>query len=60
MSAHHAIVVLGAGPGGHTAAIRAAQPGLPTAIVEAEYWASRLMGPKGTVHGLVGQRGASR
>jgi len=32
------IVVLGAGPGGYVAAIRAAQLGLKTAIVEKKYW----------------------
>ncbi len=32
------VVVLGAGPGGYVAAIRAAQLGLKTAIVEKRYW----------------------
>jgi dihydrolipoamide dehydrogenase len=32
------VVVLGAGPGGYVAAIRAAQLGLRTAIVEKQYW----------------------
>jgi dihydrolipoamide dehydrogenase len=32
------VVVLGAGPGGYVAAIRAAQLGLKTAVVEAKYW----------------------
>jgi dihydrolipoamide dehydrogenase len=32
------VVVLGAGPGGYIAAIRAAQLGLKTAIVEKQYW----------------------
>ncbi len=32
------VVVLGAGPGGYVAAIRAAQLGLKVAIVEKEYW----------------------
>lgn len=32
------IVVLGAGPGGYVAAIRAAQLGLSVAIIEKEYW----------------------
>jgi len=32
------VVVLGAGPGGYVAAIRAAQLGLRTAIVEPKYW----------------------
>ncbi len=32
------VVVLGAGPGGYVAAIRAAQLGLRTAIVEEKYW----------------------
>ena len=35
---HHEVVVLGAGPGGYVAAIRAAQLGLSTAIVEPTYW----------------------
>ncbi|WP_327009118.1 dihydrolipoyl dehydrogenase [Dactylosporangium sp. NBC_01737] len=32
------VVVLGAGPGGYTAAVRASQLGLRTAIVEDRYW----------------------
>jgi dihydrolipoamide dehydrogenase len=32
------VVVLGAGPGGYVAAIRAAQLGLKTAVVERQYW----------------------
>ena len=32
------VVVLGAGPGGYTAAVRAAQLGLRTAVVEEKYW----------------------
>ena len=35
---HYDVVVLGAGPGGYVAAIRAAQLGLTTAIVEPKYW----------------------
>jgi dihydrolipoamide dehydrogenase len=35
---HYDVVVLGAGPGGYVAAIRAAQLGLNTAIVEPRYW----------------------
>ncbi|MBB4852711.1 dihydrolipoamide dehydrogenase [Mycobacteroides chelonae] len=38
MTAHYDVVVLGAGPGGYVAAIRAAQLGLTTAIVEEKYW----------------------
>jgi dihydrolipoamide dehydrogenase len=38
MSSHFDVVVLGAGPGGYVAAIRAAQLGLSTAIVEEKYW----------------------
>ncbi|WP_127127024.1 dihydrolipoyl dehydrogenase [Georgenia sp. SYP-B2076] len=38
MSAHHDVVVLGAGPGGYVAAIRAAQLGLNVAVVEEKYW----------------------
>ncbi|WP_020525001.1 dihydrolipoyl dehydrogenase [Catelliglobosispora koreensis] len=38
MSAHFDVVVLGAGPGGYTAAVRAAQLGLSVAIVEEKYW----------------------
>jgi dihydrolipoamide dehydrogenase len=38
MSTHYDVVVLGAGPGGYVAAIRAAQLGLRTAIVEERYW----------------------
>ncbi|RZQ59687.1 dihydrolipoyl dehydrogenase [Amycolatopsis suaedae] len=36
--AHFDVVVLGAGPGGYVAAVRAAQLGLRTAIVEQKYW----------------------
>jgi dihydrolipoamide dehydrogenase len=35
---HFDVVVLGAGPGGYVAAIRAAQLGLRTAVVEEKYW----------------------
>ncbi len=35
---HYDVVVLGAGPGGYVAAIRAAQLGLSTAVVEPKYW----------------------
>lgn len=35
---HFDVVVLGAGPGGYVAAIRAAQLGLSTAIIEKKYW----------------------
>ncbi|WP_044883225.1 MULTISPECIES: dihydrolipoyl dehydrogenase [Frankia] len=38
MSEHFDVVVLGAGPGGYVAAIRAAQLGLTTAVVEERYW----------------------
>ncbi len=38
MSSHFDVVVLGAGPGGYVAAIRAAQLGKKTAIVEEKYW----------------------
>ena len=38
MSSHFDVVVLGAGPGGYVAAIRAAQLGKKTAIIETEYW----------------------
>jgi dihydrolipoamide dehydrogenase len=38
MNAHFNVVVLGAGPGGYVAAIRAAQRGLSTAIVEKQWW----------------------
>ncbi|WP_424185727.1 dihydrolipoyl dehydrogenase [Actinokineospora sp. G85] len=38
MSTHFDVVVLGAGPGGYVAAIRAAQLGLSTAIIEEKYW----------------------
>ncbi|MGH3432122.1 MAG: FAD-dependent oxidoreductase, partial [Thermocrispum sp.] len=38
MATHFDVVVLGAGPGGYVAAIRAAQLGLSTAIVEEKYW----------------------
>ena len=35
---HFDVVVLGAGPGGYVAAVRAAQLGLNTAIIEPKYW----------------------
>jgi dihydrolipoamide dehydrogenase len=35
---HYDVVVIGAGPGGYVAAIRAAQLGLNTAVVEPKYW----------------------
>ncbi|GGQ45968.1 dihydrolipoyl dehydrogenase [Streptomyces mutabilis] len=38
MSEHYDVVVLGAGPGGYTAAVRATQLGLTTAVVEEKYW----------------------
>ncbi|MGZ4627788.1 dihydrolipoyl dehydrogenase [Oryzihumus sp.] len=38
MAAHFDLVVLGAGPGGYVAAIRASQLGLKVAVVEEKYW----------------------
>lgn len=38
MAKQYDLVVLGAGPGGYVAAIRASQLGLKTAIVEKKYW----------------------
>ena len=38
MSDHYDLVVLGAGPGGYVAAVRAAQLGLRTAVIELKYW----------------------
>ncbi len=38
MSKQYDVVVLGAGPGGYVAAIRASQLGLKIAIVEKQYW----------------------
>ncbi|HET7524064.1 MAG TPA: dihydrolipoyl dehydrogenase [Acidimicrobiales bacterium] len=38
MAAHFDLVVLGAGPGGYVAAIRASQLGLQVAVVEEKYW----------------------
>jgi dihydrolipoyl dehydrogenase len=38
MSSHVDVVVLGAGPGGYVAAIRAAQLGKSVAVVEKKYW----------------------
>ncbi|MGX1669184.1 dihydrolipoyl dehydrogenase [Streptomyces sp. NPDC055400] len=35
---HYDVVVLGAGPGGYTAAVRATQLGLRVAVVEEKYW----------------------
>jgi dihydrolipoamide dehydrogenase len=38
MAKEYDVVVLGAGPGGYIAAVRASQLGLKTAIVEKQYW----------------------
>src|SRR5574342_78003 len=38
MAKEYDVLVLGAGPGGYVAAIRAAQLGLKTAIVEKQWW----------------------
>jgi dihydrolipoamide dehydrogenase len=38
MTQHFDVVVLGAGPGGYVAAIRASQLGLKTAVIESKYW----------------------
>src|SRR5690625_2064826 len=38
MSQHFDVVVLGAGPGGYTAAVRAAQLGKSVAVIEPKYW----------------------
>jgi dihydrolipoamide dehydrogenase len=38
MAKEYDVVVLGAGPGGYVAAIRAKQLGLKTAIIEKQYW----------------------
>ncbi|HRE47251.1 MAG TPA: dihydrolipoyl dehydrogenase [Aggregatilineales bacterium] len=38
MAQNYDVVVLGAGPGGYVAAIRAAQLGLKTAIIEKQWW----------------------
>jgi dihydrolipoamide dehydrogenase len=38
MTQHFDLVVLGAGPGGYVAAIRASQLGLKVAVVEKKYW----------------------
>ena len=38
MPAHYDVIVLGAGPGGYVAAVRAAQLGRKVAIVERKYW----------------------
>jgi dihydrolipoamide dehydrogenase len=36
--ARYDVIIIGAGPGGYVAAIRAAQLGLKTAVVERQYW----------------------
>ena len=36
--AEYDLIIIGAGPGGYTAAIRASQLELKTAIVEKKYW----------------------
>jgi dihydrolipoamide dehydrogenase len=38
MSQHFDVVVLGAGPGGYVAAIRASQLGLKVGVIEKQYW----------------------
>src|SRR5687767_4923738 len=38
MAKEYDVVVLGAGPGGYVAAIRAAQLGLKTAVIEKQWW----------------------
>ncbi len=38
MAKEYDVLVLGAGPGGYVAAIRSAQLGLKTAIIEKEWW----------------------
>jgi dihydrolipoamide dehydrogenase len=38
VSSHYEVVVLGAGPGGYVAAIRAAQLGKSVAVIEKQYW----------------------
>ena len=38
MGAHFDVVVVGAGPGGYVAAVRAAQLGLSVGVVEQKYW----------------------
>lgn len=38
MAKEYDVVVLGAGPGGYTSAIRAAQLGLKVAVIEKKYW----------------------
>ena len=38
MASHVDVLVLGAGPGGYVAAIRAAQLGRSVAVVEEKYW----------------------
>ena len=35
---HYDVAILGAGPGGYVAAVRAAQLGLSVAIIEEKYW----------------------
>lgn len=38
MAKQYDVVILGAGPGGYTAAVRAAQLGLKAAVIEKQYW----------------------
>ena len=38
MTSEFDVIVLGAGPGGYVAAIRAAQLGLKVAVIEEKYW----------------------
>lgn len=55
---HYDVVVLGAGPGGYTAAVRSAQLGLKTAVIEEKYWGGVCLNVGCILQGPVAQRRA--
>ncbi|MEK8225282.1 FAD-dependent oxidoreductase [Oerskovia sp. M15] len=58
MATHYDVVVLGAGPGGYVAAIRAAQLGQSVAIIEEKYWGGVCLNVGCILQGAPAQRGA--
>jgi pyruvate/2-oxoglutarate dehydrogenase complex dihydrolipoamide dehydrogenase (E3) component len=56
---HVDVIVLGAGPGGYVAAIRAAQLGKSVAVVESKYWGGVCLNV-GCIPSSTAVRGATR